>query len=270
MPLPKPKKGESENDFVSKCMSNETVKEDFPDQDQRLAVCFRQFREEKMSNQSIRIKANGDPEIMIYDDIGLGQFGGISSKDIANSIKQLPKSNVINVRINSAGGDVFEGVAIYNTLRRQNAKIKVDVDGMALSAASVVAMAGHEVHMADNAIMMIHNPWTIMAGDAEHLRQMADTLEKTKNQVVKSYAMKTGLTEQDISQLMDAETWMTAEEAVSNGFADTTAPAMAIAAKFDVNRFKNIPKWAIDRPIELPRWDAKKSCPDLRAFLDCE
>lgn len=219
-------------------------------------------------NKTFRINAKGDPEIMIYDDIGSGVFGGISSKDVAESIAKIPNTESINVRINSAGGDVFEGIAIYNALKRSSSYVMVNVDGMALSVASVIAMAGNEVSMADNAMMMVHNPWTVVAGDAAELRQMADTLEKTKSQIIKTYQYKTQLDTGAVSDLMDSETWMTSDEAVNAGFADYAAPAMSIAAKFDINRFRNVPKWAIDMVAKRPiRDNLLESCQGMRAFL---
>lgn len=218
----------------------------------------------------VRINAKGSPEILIYDDIGGGMFGGISSKDVALAIKNLGETDKIDVRLNSAGGDVFEGIGIYNTLRRQNAAVTVHVDGMALSAASVIAMAGNQVHMAENAIMMIHNPWTVTHGSAKEFRDMADTLDKTKNQVVKAYTSKTLIPDQEIGEMMDAETWMTSEEAFMKGFVDGTGPSMAVAAHFDMKRFSKVPHWATERKLDLPRRETLISSPDLRAFLGSE
>ena len=161
-------------------------------------------------------------EVLIYDQIGESFFAdGITAKKFAKEISDLGRVTDIDVRINSPGGSVFEGLAIFNTLDRHPANINVFVDGSALSMASVVAMAGDTITMAENALMMIHNPRSISAGDADDMRKAADVLEKSKGSLVLSYVAKTGKDAAEISDLMDAETWMTAGEAVEAGFADT-------------------------------------------------
>ena len=128
----------------------------------------------------------------------------------------------LTVHINSQGGDVFAGVAIFNALKDFNkGKVTVKVDGLAASIASVVAMAGDEIIMSPGSMMMIHNPWSIGAGSSDDLRKAADVLDQIKDAILPIYVERTGLAESYVKDLMDDETWMTAEKAVEMGFADT-------------------------------------------------
>jgi ATP-dependent Clp protease protease subunit len=125
------------------------------------------------------------------------------------------------VHINSPGGGVFSGIAIHNTLKNHSALKSVYIDGMAASIASVIAMAGDEIIMPKNSMMMIHNPMSWAVGYEEDLRKEADLLAKVKTPILESYMARNKKIDKDkISQLMNAETWMTAEEAVELGFAD--------------------------------------------------
>lgn len=126
----------------------------------------------------------------------------------------------VNVRIHSTGGDVYEGYAIFNTLLQSRVPVFTFVDGVAASMASVIALAGQRVHMGRASLMMIHNPWTIMSGDAEALRREAVNLEQVEAQLAGIYARRTGKSEAEIRDMMKVETWLTAEEAVAQGFAD--------------------------------------------------
>jgi len=187
------------------------------------------------------IQAKGDEaEVMIYDEIG---YFGITAKQLVNEINAL-KVNRITVAINSPGGDVFDGIAIYNALKMHDATIAVRVDGLAASIASIIAMAGDEITMADTAYMMIHNPWSIEVGEADAMRKTADLLDKLTGTLLATYAKRTGGNTEEIQNMMNAETWMTADEAVASGFADsilktepmerqTTARAVAYVRNFD-------------------------------------
>lgn len=159
------------------------------------------------------------PEILIYDDIGPEEWGGVSAKAVKAQLDTMKDAAEITVRINSPGGDVFDGFAIYNLLSQHPAKINVKVDGWAASAASVVAMAGDTVEVAANALMMIHNPWTLAIGDAETMLKTASLLEQIKGSIVTTYKAKVSMTDEEISALMDAETWFDAQGAVEAGLA---------------------------------------------------
>jgi ATP-dependent protease ClpP protease subunit len=129
------------------------------------------------------------------------------------------KGNDIAVHINSGGGVVDDGIAIYNALKRHDGKVTVYVDGLAASAASVIAMAGDEVVMYQSSLMMIHNPWTVSMGDADDMRKTADVLDKRRDQLLAAYKDRTGMDEKDIKDLLSLETWMSADDALVWGFA---------------------------------------------------
>jgi ATP-dependent Clp endopeptidase proteolytic subunit ClpP len=169
---------------------------------------------------------DGGVEVSIYDEIG---FGGVTAKDFVADLRKL-KGQHVHLRINSVGGSVVEGAAIYNALRRHKGGLTVHVDGLAASMASVIAMAGEEVLMADNAMMMVHNPWSMAMGDADDLRKEADVLDKLKATLVNAYVRKSGRERAEIENLMDEETWMDAVQAVDFGFADDIEEGIEAAA----------------------------------------
>jgi len=189
-------------------------------------------------------KAQGtEAEVWLYDEIGEGWFSGLSAKQFAKDIKALGNIEKIILRLNSPGGDVFEGVAIYNILKQHKASVIVQVDGLAASIASVIAMAGNEIKMAQNAMMMIHEAWTFCVGPASELRAAADMIEKVNGSIVGTYMTRATIGQEKITELMRNETWMTADEVVSYGLADALTEPVQLAAHFDMARFKyrNVP-----------------------------
>jgi ATP-dependent Clp endopeptidase proteolytic subunit ClpP len=191
-------------------------------------------------------------DIMIYDIIGEDFWGeGVSAKGFAEDVKDL-KVDVINLHINSPGGSVFDGIAIYNLLKSHKARVNVQIDGMALSIASVIAMAGDSVTMAENAMMMIHDPWTMVMGSADDMRKEADTLDKVKSSLITSYG-RTGKPLDEIADLMSDETWMTAAEALEMGFADALVEKVNISNSFDLSGFKHAPKNLAEKPQDAPK-----------------
>lgn len=179
-------------------------------------------------------------ELHLYDMIGPG---GITAQSVADALKPYAGARQINVRINSIGGDVFDGNTIYNLLKSHKAKVTVYVDGLAASIASVIAMAGDKIIMAENAMMMIHDPWTIAVGGADDMRKSAGVMDKIKGTLITAYAAKSGLNETEIATIMADETWYTAEEAVAMGFADEVGAEVKVDAKvFDLSKFKNTPQ----------------------------
>lgn len=126
----------------------------------------------------------------------------------------------LTVVMNSGGGDVFAGLAIYNALREHDGFVTVRVDGLAASIASVVAMAGDKIIMSPGSMMMIHKPWTMVVGDVNDLDKTKEILNGIEDSIIPIYASRTGMPAEDISELVEAETWMTAEQAVDKGFAD--------------------------------------------------
>lgn len=180
-------------------------------------------------------------EILMYGDLG-DLFGGMTAQDFDARVKSLGKVSEINLRINSEGGEVFMAVAAYNILTRHPARVVVDVDGLALSAASLVAMAGDKIRMAENAMMMIHEPWARQAGTAAELREHADRLDRIKATVRTMYAKRTGQTEDEIDVMMAAETWMSADEAVEKGFANEVTSTLKVAAYVERDRYRKVPQ----------------------------
>lgn len=180
----------------------------------------------------LKAAADKTPVLSIFDDIGAY---GVSAKSFLNDLRTVTTDEV-DVEINSPGGDVFAGLAIYNGLRASGKKINVKVLGLAASAASLVAMAGDTIEMPENAFMMIHNPWGFAMGGADEMRNTADVLDKIGTGLVSTYAKRTGKTDQEIAALLDAETWMTAQEAVDAGFATSVTPALAVKARYSEDR----------------------------------
>lgn len=200
----------------------------------------------KTNNQSwysIKAKANDTAEISIYDEIG---FWGVSAASFAQDLKGCGNNlKQINLHIHSPGGDVFDGIAIYNLLKNHPANVTVYIDGLAASMASVIAMAGNEVIMPENAMMMIHKPWGIQGGDAEDMRKYADLLDKVENTLIPAYASKTGKTPEELAEMLSAETWLNGKECVEQGFADKLAEplvAMASIKSRKLEDFENMPK----------------------------
>lgn len=192
-------------------------------------------------------KVDDTAEVFIYGDIGAGMWGdGVSAKQFAEQLKSLGKVSTIALRINSSGGDVFEGVAIYNQLKRQKAKVTVDIDGSALSIASVIAMAADpgELRMADNAFMMIHDPWSFTVGDAKEHRKTAELLDGIKSQIVNTYVARTQRDAEEIANMMAEETWLDAVAAESLGFIDSRTSELAIAAHVNPTICRNMPEYA--------------------------
>jgi len=180
------------------------------------------------------LDTNGDDaDLLIYDVIGESWDGGISAKQFATDLKALGDVKNINLHINSPGGLVYEGTTIYNTLVAHPATVNVHIDGMAASIASIIAMAGDHITMADNALMMIHDPWSFVIGNAMDFRKEAAALDKVKSNLVTTYVNRTGIDESDISNMMAAETWLTGDEAVNMGFADEVREGKKIAAHYN-------------------------------------
>jgi len=195
---------------------------------------------------SVRMIANGKKaEIMIYDVIGESFFfDGVTAKSVAESLAAIGSAEEIDVRINSPGGSVWQGMAIYNGLKNHSAKINVHIDGLAASMATIVAMAGDTINMAQNAMFMIHEPRTYAEGTAEDLLSQASLLEKLTTQAVLTYVSRTKMKEEDVRAAMSAETWYTAEEAKAAGFITNIAANKQITAHYDVSKFDKAPSWA--------------------------
>ncbi len=201
----------------------------------------------------VRMKAKGPDaaEILIYEDVGADWFGqGLTAKSFADDLKALGKVSAIDVRINSYGGDVFDGLAIYRQLVDHPATITVHIDGMAASIASIIAMAGKRIVMSESGFIMIHDAWGVAMGNAATMRTQADKLEVVTEQLAQVYVARTGQDFAKVREMMRDETWLTAADAVKRGFATETAANMAIAATLDPARhkFRNAPASLIGTP----------------------
>jgi ATP-dependent Clp protease protease subunit len=165
--------------------------------------------------------SESEGELTVYGDIGESWFGdSVSSKKFAQALKNLGDISNLTVKINSGGGDVFTGHAIRAMLKDHKAYVTARIEGLAASAASVLATGADEIIVHPSDYIMIHNPAATTSGEAKDFSKMVEVLSVIKNGIVNAYAEKTGKDKKEISDLMDAETWMTGEDAVREGFAD--------------------------------------------------
>lgn len=168
------------------------------------------------------VRAKNEATINIYGDITSWpweELGEVSAHNLSKQLEELQDVAKINVHISSYGGEVKEGLAIYNALRAHNAKIVTYCDSFACSIASVIFMAGDERIMNAASLLMIHNAWTVAQGNSEELRKMADDLEVITSASVEAYKARATISEKEIRKMMDNETWITPEKAVEYGFA---------------------------------------------------
>lgn len=194
-----------------------------------------------LSKKEAEIDIEGEITSQIWDD------SDTSASQFRDLLKQVGDVKTINLHINSPGGDVFEGVSIYNMLKQSKADIHVYIDGLAASIASVIAMAGDTITMPENSMLMIHNPWTIAQGNSKELRKVADDMDKMGESIKTSYLSKSNdkLDVDTLTQLMDEETWLTAKEAAEYGLADEVLEPVKMAAcltEEQAKSFKHTPK----------------------------
>ena len=196
---------------------------------------------------NIQNKAGETADIYIFDEIGTY---GVTAQDFISEIKGL-KDMPINIRINSLGGDVFDGMAMYNVIKRRESKTTVYIEGIAASIATIIALGADEVIMAENSLFMIHNAWGGTSGEAKDMRKTAETLDKITSELTDIYVKKTGLSYDTLAQMMDEESWLNAEEAFRLGFIDTISDSIKVAAKYDVSKFKNITQEEIKNKLSI-------------------
>lgn len=200
------------------------------------------------NKQWFKIKNQDDPakpvEILIYDQIGKDWWddSGVGAKDFAESLKAIPADKQILVCINSPGGNVWDGLAIYHQLEARKNRVTTRIDGIAASTASVIALAGKEVQMPAGALFMIHDPWTICVGNAADMQKAIDGLKAHKDALVAIYEKKSGKTSAEIAEKMSAETWFTGTEAKDFGFIDTVTEEEAAKNNFDLSGFRRVPQ----------------------------
>ena len=171
---------------------------------------------------------------MIYDEIG--NFG-VDAKSFINEIKQIPNDTSVLLRINSPGGSVIDGLAIYDAISRMPQKVTARIEGIAASMASVIALAADEVIMSENSLYMIHNVWGGEVGDSDDLRKAADLMDKMGERLINIYVSKTGQTEEQIRSWMDEETWFNSSEAQEAGFINLVEEPIKMAAMFDIKKY---------------------------------
>ena len=195
-----------------------------------------------------------------------------SAAGFRDTLKDLGDVKTINLHINSPGGSVFEGIAIYNMLKQNKAHVNVYVDGLAASIASVIAMSGDAIFMPSNSMLMIHNPWTMAVGNASELRKQADDLDKITESSIQTYLNQAGdkLDEETLRQLMDDETWLTAKEAVDYGLATEVIEANKAAASISKNfaqRYRHVPEQLIQASQKKQEIKEREDDQELRKQL---
>tara|TARA_R100000306_G_scaffold62126_1_gene67141 strand:- start:2528 stop:3529 length:1002 start_codon:yes stop_codon:yes gene_type:complete len=174
-------------------------------------------------------------DVYLYDEVG---NYGVSAKDFVNDLKLL-KGRDIYLHINCVGGEVFDGMAIYNTLKKYKGKVTAYIEGIAASMGSIIPLAADEIIMSENSLYMIHNAWGGAMGEADDMRKTATLLDKLSSEIANIYTKKTGLPLSQIEDMMDEETWFNSEEALEYGFIDRISDAVMVAAKYDISKFKN-------------------------------
>ena len=202
-------------------------------------------------------------EIYIFDEIGAY---GITAQDFIAEMKEY-KDTPVNLRINCIGGDVFDGMAMYNIIKKREAKTTAYIEGIAASMGSVIALAADEVVMAENSLFMIHNAWGGAMGEAEDMRKTASVLEKISGEIANIYKRKTRLSLDRITDMMDEETWLNAEEAYELGFIDSISDSIKVAAKYDVSKFKNITTEQIHNKLNI-NVNNKKMTEELKNWFN--
>lgn len=194
-------------------------------------------------------------DISIHDEIG---SWGVSAKQFLSDLRAAPANLPINLSLHSPGGEVLDGLAIYNSLKARTAPVNVKIEGLAASMASVIAMAGSHISMPRNAYLMIHNPSGMAFGDSADMRELADLLDKLQGSLLNAYESRTGIPRAELTKLMEAETWMDGDDALERGFIDAVTDDLALSASaFDTRKLSNMPHHAtppaaIVAPVEPP------------------
>ena len=204
--------------------------------------------------------ANNSGEILLYDEIGAA---GITAKMFAEELAGLGDVSEITLGINSPGGDAFDGLAVFNQLISHPAKVNVRIDGLAASAASLIAMAGDRITMAADSFMMLHAPWALSAGNGRDHHEVGDLLNSLTDSFIDIYASRRNLNRAEVEQRVWRETWMDGANAVAAGFADAVIATPALAASVAKGRYNHTPaallssfRWSGPPPRSrtAPRW----------------
>jgi ATP-dependent Clp protease protease subunit len=215
-------------------------------------------------------------ELQLYGEIADSTWWGdeVTPKDFKADLDALGDISTLDVYINSPGGDVFAGQAIYSMLKRCKSQVNVYVDGLAASSASLVAMAGDKITMPENAMMMIHNAWTIVQGNANDLRKQAEAMDKVDASIKTAYLAKApDLTDSKLTEMMDAETWLSAQDAVDLGLADEIEDAKDYAASLRgrlFDSYRHVPNDLPERAKKTEPVHDKEKIRQLKAKLSLE
>ena len=200
------------------------------------------------------MSADNEADIFIYGEITSYEWDetDTSASSFKKELDELGDVSAINLYVNSPGGSVFEGIAIYNMLKRHNAKVHAYVDGLAASIASVIIMAADKIYMPANSMIMVHNPWTFAIGNSTELRKQADDLDRIGESSKQSYLQKAGdkLSDDKLQKMLDDETWLNANEALEYGLCDVVIEENKMAASISgeyLQRYKNIPNQLIEQ-----------------------
>lgn len=208
----------------------------FNNQSVQTSVCQKAMN---LWNSGVYAADSGESEasINILDVIGYDYWtdGGTTARRIDAALKSIGSNTDVTVNINSPGGDVFEGLAIYNLLRAHSGRVTVRVLGIAASAASFIAMAADEVQIARAGFLMIHNGWTYSVGNRHDMRKTADMLQQIDTVIAEVYAVSSGMDQTELGQMMDAETYITGTEAIEYGMADSYLPSDVIEQNKDTS-----------------------------------
>ena len=212
---------------------------------------------------NINSKASKVVDVYIFDEIGMGV---VNAQGFIEEIKSF-KDSPMNLHINCVGGDVFDGMAIFNIIKKRTAKTTVYIEGIAASMGSVIALAADSVVMAENSLFMIHNAWGGAMGEAKEMKKTAKLLDKISGEIADIYVKKTKLPYDKVKEMMDEETWLNAEEALELGFIDSISDAIKVAAKYDVSKFKNITNKEIKNKLSI-NIKSKKMTDELKTWFN--
>ena len=199
------------------------------------------FKPRAKGNYRIENKTEKEATIYIYDEIG---WFGVEASDFVKDLDEI-KAETLHIRLNTPGGDVFDGTAIANAIKNHKSHTITHIDGLAASIGSIIAIASNETKMAENSFFMFHEAWSWTIGNARTHAEAKELLDKIDGVLAATYAKKTGEKETDIKEMMAAETWLTAKEALDMGMIDgiegDKEEAEAKATIFDLSVFANVP-----------------------------
>lgn len=212
-----------------------------------------------------------DASISVLDPIGVDFWTGegVTAKRIGAALRSIGEEKDVVVNINSPGGDLFEGMTIYNLLREHKGKVTVKVLGLAASAASIIAMAGDEVQIARAGFLMVHNTWVAAIGNRHDMREIADRLEPFDMAMADIYTARTGLDPKAVTKKMDAETWINGTAAVDEGWADALLPADEVDEQKGAKAQRAAP-YLIDMALAkagLPRSERRSLLQEFKASM---